>query len=411
MKVKETSLVKDILETYPEAFEVFIGNGFKYSSVDELINAVGDATMLKTILNVRGINPDLFIFHLEEKILKEEDEKEFLLKDYSPSEELDFYGNTICPLKFTFKDALEDIVKRNHKNGEELKCYIESGREANSVCEEVFNNTGIEKFPNILFSKEFNEYLHKGFQDDMTGKGYFKDYKYENPTKEIVDAGILDPKGEYTVYSVMADVLLIDEKRLGDLPVPKTMEDLLNPIYKDNIIIFGKKKKEFSNAVFLYINKEYGEEGLKKFSHNIKSALHGAQMSKVAGTSSSEAAAIYIVSWFFAKTCTKENVKIHWPIDGAMTLPMYMMVKNNEKKGVQDIVDYVTGEEFGKICVKANTPTTNGNVDNGLPEGATFKWLGWDYIRQNDIASVARNNEKVFMKYWSEYHPNMEIFK
>ncbi|MEG0371208.1 MAG: ABC transporter substrate-binding protein [Clostridium sp.] len=412
MKISQNSLVKDIVTTYPHTFEVFLVNGFKYDSVESFINAVGNTTMLKTLLSIREINTDLFIYYLEERILKEESEKTFLLNDFTSSDKLDFYGNTICPLKFTFKDSLETIVKKNYeKTGEILNCYIESGKGAISVCDESFIGRDIESFPNLLFSKEFNEYLSKDFRDEMMGKGYFKKQFHESVNKEMLDAGICDPKGEYGVYAVMADVFLVDMERLGDLPVPKTTKDLLNPIYKDNIVIFGKQKKEFSNASFLYINKEFGEEGLKSLAHNVKSSLHGSQMSKVAGTKSIDGGAIYIVSWFFAKTCTKKNVKIIWPEDGAMTLPMYMLVKNNKEDRTEKIVDYITGEEFLRECVKVNTPVIDGKVDNCLPSGAKFKWLSWEYIRENDIASIAKKNEYIFMNHWREYHPNQEIFR
>ena len=134
-------------------------------------------------------------------------------------------------------------------------------------------------------------------------------------------------------------------------------------------------------------------------------------MSKVAGSKSEDAAAIYLVSWFFASTCTKGNTKIVWPEDGAMTLPMYFLAKKDKLNKTQNIVDYIVSKEFGEHCVKTNTPCVNGNVDSKLPKGAKFKWLGWDYIRENNIIETAKKCENIFMKYWSEYHENMEIFK
>ena len=271
MKIKGTSLVQDILKKYPETFDVFLINGFKYKSIEEFIKAIGEKTMLKTILDVREINLDLFVYYLEEKILKVENEKTYLLSEVDNLDNLDFYGNTICPLKFTFKDALEKIVKTNYeKTGEKLRCYIESGKGNKGVCDEVVISDNIDDLPNLIFSKEFNEYLSNDFIENVVDTGEFKGDFYQNINKEILDAGIVDPKGNFGVYGVMADVFLVDLDKLGDLPIPKTLEDLLNPIYKDNIVIFGKQKKEFSNATFLYVNKEYGEEGLKKLSYNVK---------------------------------------------------------------------------------------------------------------------------------------------
>lgn len=94
-----------------------------------------------------------------------------------------------------------------------------------------------------------------------------------------------------------------------------------------------------------------------------------------------------------------------------MVLPMYMLAKKSADNRVGEITDYITGVEHAKHCVAANTPVVNGEVDNKLPDGAKFKWLGWDYIRENDIAKLEVENEKTFMKYWNEYHKNTNLFK
>lgn len=117
-----------------------------------------------------------------------------------------------------------------------------------------------------------------------------------------------------------------------------------------------------------------------------------------------------MVSWFFAKNCSKKNVRIIWPEDGAMILPMFMFARKNISSSANKIAEFVTSKEFGESCVRSNTPVVNGDVDNKLPDGAKFKWLGWDYIRSNDITKIAKENEKLFMKYWKEYHPGGDIF-
>lgn len=412
MKITEKSLVKDILDTYPETLDVFIVNGFKFNSSKDLIDAIGKRIMLKTVLTIKDINIDLFIRDLNERIAKAEEERKYLLEDFNYGDKLDLYGNTICPLRFTLKDKLEEILKEESKeNKKDLKCFIGLKELENENYEDKLVREDIGKFPEIILSKEFNNYFSKDFMDKHSDKDNFQGDFYENVSKEALEAGIIDPLNEFIVYGLMAEVFLVDLDRLGDLPVPKTTRDLLNPIYKDNIIVFSKGRDELSNANCLYINKEFGEEGLKKFSHNVKLSLHGAQMSKIAGSKSEDGAAIYMVSWFFAKTCTKKNIKIIWPEDGAMILPMFMLVKRDINENMYKIAEYITSKEFGENCVRSNTPVINGEVDNKLPSGAKFKWIGWDYIRENDIKEITKENEKKFMKYWREYHPNGDIFK
>jgi len=47
-------------------------------------------------------------------------------------------------------------------------------------------------------------------------------------------------------------------------------------------------------------------------------------------------------------------------------------------------------------------PSLNNEVDNNLPENAPFKWLGWDYIYNNDIDALIKEVNTVFEESASE---------
>lgn len=413
MKITGATPVSRILREYPESFEVFLSNGFTYPDSRAMIREMGEETMLKTVLQVREMNLELFLYYLENAILKAEQERRYVLEDFNPWDHLDFYGNTICPLKFTFKDALEELEREHaERTGILRKCYVEAGKNSNDTCDELWSDPDPERFPAILFSKEFNQYLGRDFRERMADKGYFTADFYENIriNPQFVRAGLMDPLGQYGVYAVMADVLLIDRKKLGGLPVPRTREDLLDPRYKDKIILFGKDRTEISNATFLYIHKEFGMDGIRSLAHNVKHALHGAQMSKMAGLANPEGGAIHLVSWFFAKTCVKPDVTIAWPEDGCMTLPMYVLARRDRLEDVRDIVDYIVGDEFAAACSKAYTPAANAAGGDILPPGASLAWLGWDYIRSHDIEAIARSCKDVFFEEWERTHRGERMF-
>lgn len=348
MRITGRDKIGEILEKYPVSLDVFFSNGFSYHSKEEFLEAVGEDTMLQTLLQVKEMNFELFLYHLENAILKDEQERTYVLEDFDPWDNLDFYGNTICPLKFTFKDALENLERNYAKQtGIRRKCYVEAGKNSNDSCDELWSDSNPEHFPGILFSKEFNEYLGKNFRDTMMGDRYFTADFYDNMkiNPHFEEAGLLDPEKEFSIYAVMADVLLVDDQHLDGCPIPRNRAELLDPKYKDKIVLFGKDRTELSNATFLYIYKEFGMEGIRKLAHNVKNAMHGSQMAKIAGSASSDAGAIYIVSWFFAKTCVRPHTQIAWPEDGCMTLPMYMLVRRDMAEREQDIVDYVLGED------------------------------------------------------------------
>jgi hypothetical protein len=73
MHISENQTIKDILEKYPETFSVFSAYGFHAETGDELVKKLGGALLLRTALRVIGVNQELFIRKLEEKITEKTD--------------------------------------------------------------------------------------------------------------------------------------------------------------------------------------------------------------------------------------------------------------------------------------------------------------------------------------------------
>ena len=79
MKITGTTPVSRILSEYPDSFEVFLRNGFPYPDGPAMIREIGEDTMLQTVLRVREMNLELFLYDLENAILKAEQERRYVL--------------------------------------------------------------------------------------------------------------------------------------------------------------------------------------------------------------------------------------------------------------------------------------------------------------------------------------------
>ncbi|OPY75846.1 MAG: hypothetical protein A4E65_03389 [Syntrophorhabdus sp. PtaU1.Bin153] len=66
------------------------------------------------------------------------------------------------------------------------------------------------------------------------------------------------------------------------------------------------------------------------------------------------------------------------------------------------IVEYITGPDLGRKSADSFFPVLNPRVENRLPEGASFKWLGWDYIKSHDPAELKDYAHTVFLSAWNE---------
>lgn len=315
----------------------------------------------------------------------------------------DFLGYTYCPLKGTFRECFDEALKKYiaDMKDDSFTFYVPSGcGEEDDPYRDIWQAKTIEELPDIVASVGFGDFFRQEFVDRFVSKGYFQAPALHKAGDVFEAAGLIDPSGFYTVYSVFPLVLLIDKKKLGRLPVPHEWKDLLNPVYANNITVGGSRKGIYEDLL-IYLYKDHGEEGLAKLAPNIKHVWHASQMAKAAGTNGSDSAAIYVIPWMFSKLCPRtESTEIVWPADGALTTPNYMLVKKTVKAEYNVFADFVMGQNYGQKSAKQYFPALHEDVDNKLPAGASFKWLGWDYIRSHSMDTLQEHVLNIFNRHW-----------
>ena len=107
--------------------------------------------------------------------------------------------------------------------------------------------------------------------------------------------------------------------------------------------------------------------------------------------------AISIMPYFFSRMALPGSVmQVMWPEDGAIISPIFMLTKRSKKEELLEVASMFMSKETGEILShKGLFPTVNKDVDNKLT-GKTFKWIGWDYINNNDIGAILAHCMKVF---------------
>lgn len=321
-----------------------------------------------------------------------------LIKDCN-SNQINFLGFVPAPLKLAFKQGIENFISKYELySDKKISCYIPSGHNKQDKRLNIWNLKNMDGFPDILISFGLDNLFKKSFRN-LVSKGYF--YKSCN-SKISSDFSNLNSAIENdccTIFSCSPYVLLIDKNKLGSLPVPKTWDDLFKAEYRNNIIVDGSHKY-ISSVILHYTYKEHGEEGLKKLAQNTKDIWFPAKMAKLAGTSYVNGAAIYVIPWFFAECCSNiEETSIIWPDDGSLIYPLYMLIKKSSAEKFKDIIDYITGENFGNICSSGYCPSLNSNVNNMLPKNSSFKWLGWEYTKSNNNENITDYLTSTFIKF------------
>ena len=383
--------LSEIIKKFPETIDVFKANNFDV----EFINSADPLITLATALKVKNLNADIFVSMLENKIVEKQLRLNFTMKDNMERKKLNFLGNCPCPIKHILRDELEESLK-SYEGAKNFEIFVAEGCGSYNQYDNVWNEDNIDDLPDVIAGYGIDGFFSKKFIDRFVKRGLYK-WNFEGEIKDIYkDSDCIDPQGGYIMYSSFSQIIVVDMGIMGELPVPRNWDDLLNPVYKNKIIIPGSKDGVVSDFMLLYIYQQYGDDGIRKLSKNIKNVWHSAKIAKMVGNKSSECAPIYVMPYFFAKSCEKNNISIIWPKDGGIVNPIYMLAKASKSDEMKPIIDFITGVQFGKLLTNINFPSFRGDINNNLSKEAKFKWLGWDYIMSKDMDKLKEHVINVF---------------
>lgn len=296
-----------------------------------------------------------------------------------------------CPVKVPIEQAFEEhLATLPSGRAAALCCQLEG----NANLESAYYNTveqltELDQFPDIIVSPGFNSFFERPFVERFIATGQFVSVNEYAGDTHLSALGVCDPTNNYTMLAMNLLVPVVDHARLGDRPVPRCWADLLRPEYEGSIAIRGHKDGTFCETLLLTIYKDTGVAGLRSLGKNVRYGWHPSQMVKAALGSGPDAPAISVMPLFFAQNLRgKERYSVIWPDDGALISPVTMLVKKEKRQDLGDLLAFFAGPRVAAIFSGAFFPAVHPQVDNQLPDQASFKWIGWDYIINNDIKKL-----------------------
>lgn len=390
---------KDTLYTittkYPETVALFISIGFANMEDQGLRESFGKSISLEMALKLKNISLEGFSERLIEKIK----EQELLNTNTKPTTEgIHIAGVLPCPVKFPLLEAFENFVAENPLPFE-LTHELKAASMGVDWLKELLQQGEEEKLPDVFISagfdlffdtKLFGGYKTKNVFEDLTDlQAYNKDFNNAN-------IQLKDPKAQYAMLGVVPTVFLVNTDVLEGREIPKTWDDLLSPAFEKSVSL-PIADLDLFNALLLHLYKEYGEEGLRKLGRSLKVSMHPSQMVK-SHNQKQEKPAVTIMPYFFTNM-VKENtpMKAIWPEDGAIISPIFMLSKKAKKDKLKPLVDFFSSVQVGEILAhNGRFPSIHPQVDNRVPQQNTYKWIGWDFIENNDIGELLRKCEAIF---------------
>jgi ABC-type Fe3+ transport system substrate-binding protein len=307
-----------------------------------------------------------------------------------------------CPVKLVMKDRIDRIIDRYRKQNIDVMVHVPMGCTSVDAFDSICLETDPDKLPAVIASIGFGDFWKKEFVDRFVRCGVFEAALPPAVNPMYKQAGMIDPRGCYTIYGVTPYIFLVDSGRLGSLPVPRTWKDLLDPRYRNEIVMCGDGD-DMADAVVLNIYKENGIEGLRRLAGNVKGIMHSSRMAQIAGSADPEAAAIFIIPHFFAESAKRPaHVRTVWPDDGAAVSPLYFLAKKSERERLDALISFFT-RGFSAID-SAYSFAPIGETDlSALPANAKLKWIGWQFIEEHNINSLRDELNATFRAFYRDF--------
>ena len=304
-----------------------------------------------------------------------------------------------CPVKVPLEQAFEDfLASLAPQRAAGLRCCLEG----NANIEAEYYDTleaidALDELPDIVISPGFNSFFEPAFVSRFIRTGLFTSVNDYAGDLHLSRLGVRDPNGHYTMLAMNLLVPVVDLKRLGARRVPRCWADLLAAEYVDSLAIRGHKDGTFCETLLMTLFKEAGTEGLRALGRNVRYGWHPSQMVKAALGSDPAAPAISVMPLFFAQRLQdRADIRVVWPEDGALVSPVTMLVKTQKRGELHDLIGFLTGRQVSAIFADAFFPAVHPEVDNRLPDGAVFKWIGWDYVTGHDIKELVALSNAAF---------------
>jgi ABC-type Fe3+ transport system substrate-binding protein len=205
----------------------------------------------------------------------------------------------------------------------------------------------------------------------------------------LTEGGLVDPTGTFHTFAVVPFVFLVDTARLQGRPVPRTWGDLLHPSWHDEIVFGGWRPRnqgpylEYNSFLLLSLWAEFGASGLAAFSANVRGLVHNIQTARTMGTGDDTVGSIAILPWLHAELSPRRpRVRVIWPEDGALAMPIVYMLKASRADRVAPLVEYLTGGDLARAWGRSCYPSAFAE----WPAGARLKWHGWSYVFERNLS-------------------------
>jgi len=392
--------IKELLEQHPETLDVLVANGFENLKDPKVLNGVGGILKLERAAQTRNYDLDNFLSLLQQKIDEKSNQVDVTMKQtQNDQSEITISGLLPCPVRLPLLEGFNGFIEQYTKDtGVTVSYKFEAASLGSEWIEEHIQEvTEAGQLPDIFVSAGFETFFDPRTIGRFKDQGLFSDLTHGPINKSFDGLELKDPKGHYGLISVVPAAFMVNHDELGDLPVPRTWADILKPEFEQKVAL-PVGDFDLFNAILLSIHKEFDDDGVRKLGRCMLKSMHPAQMIKNAQRVAEEKPPVTIIPYFFSRMAGMvKSLEVVWPEDGAIISPIFMLTKAEKKAKLQPIADFLYSKEVGEILTNRGLfPSLNPSVENQLPQSHPWKWVGWEYLYNHDVAAQIRYTVGLF---------------
>jgi ABC-type Fe3+ transport system substrate-binding protein len=390
INIKDT--LYNITVQHKEALELLISLGFDSFKDDNLLKVFGSSVSLENALKSKKINVDMFVQQLIEKIEENENKSE----QNKHRDTVKITGVLPCPVKVPLLETFEKWLGEQSFDFNLLYELKAASIGVDWIKEDLKNSDSV---PDIFISAGFDLFFDKKLLGKHKSENLFKDITgIHQYNKDFLEYGLKDPNGQYSVLGIVPAVFLVNKDEMKGRKIPESWEELISGEFENNVSL-PVSDFDLFNALMLNIYKKYGGEGIRKLAKIFQKNMHPSEMVK--SHMKRERPAITIMPYFFTWMVREGSpMELVWPKDGAIISPIFMLSKKDTKNNTKLIVDFFASKQTGEILAhKGKMPSVNPEVDNMIPKENKYMWLGWDFIKENDISALIKKCEGIFNEF------------
>lgn len=401
--IKLEDSIHYITEKYPFTIDLFASIGFENIKDESVRKTLGKTITLKQALSLKKINEEDFSERLINEIEDSKNAADRSLGTVNKNNKanIKIQGLLPCPVRIPLMEEFNKFLEENNKiDKESIDVNLQAASMGIDFIKDKAEKAETEDdLADIFISAGFDFFFDKNLMGKFKKKKVFKDiagFKKLNKDLDNQHISLKDPDGEYSMIGVVPAVFLVNKEELNGRQMPMSFRDILKEEF-ENSVSLPIGDFDLFNAILLNIYKNYDEEGVRKLKKSLFKGMHPSEMVK-SHIKKGAKPAVTIMPYFFTKMIKEEGpMTAVWPEDGAIISPIFMLSKRSKEESLKPYIDFFSSKAVGEILAhNGRFPSVNPEVDNMLSPGKKFMWLGWDYIKNNDIGSLIKICENIF---------------